>query len=109
MVYNPNQHHNSEPNQLPYIRRPKHLHHTRTIHKSRSENAVCISKHSILQTHNNELTAPEPCPDQTSDVLCVRKIERRVDFVQDVHRRWRVLEEGEDEGQRNQGSSGENQ
>jgi len=82
-----------------HIRRRQRLHHTRTIHKPRPENPVRIRKHAVFQTDDDELATAEARADQAADVLCVRKIEGGVDFVEDVHGRWRVLQEREDEGE----------
>jgi hypothetical protein len=82
-----------------HIRRRQRLHHTRAIHKPRAENPVRVRKHAVLQTDDDELAAAEARADQPADVLRVREVEGRVDFVEDVHGRGRVLEEGEDEGE----------
>jgi hypothetical protein len=87
-----------------HIRRRQRLHHTRTIHEPRPEDPVRIRKHAVLQTHDDELAAAEARADQAADVLRVRQVEGRVDLVEDVHGCWRVLEEGEDEGEGDEGS-----
>jgi hypothetical protein len=56
---------------LLHIRRRKSLNHTRAIHESCPENAVCVREHAVLQTDDDKLTAAESCADQTTDVLSV--------------------------------------
>lgn len=77
-----------------HIRRRKRLNNTRAIHEPRPKYAIRIRKHSIFQTDNDKLTAFEPRPDQAANILRMREIECCVDFVQDIHWRRRVLEEG---------------
>jgi len=79
---------------LLHIRRRESLDHTRTIHESRPENAVRVREHAVLQTDDDELTAAEARADQATDVLSVREIESGVDFVENVHGCWGVLEQG---------------
>ena len=83
---------------LLHIRRRERLDNTRAVHEPRPENAVRVREHAILQTDDDELAAAEARADQAADVLRVREVERGVDFVEDVHWRGGVLEEGEDEG-----------
>lgn len=89
---------------LLHIRRREGLDHTRTIHEPRPENAVRVREHAVLQTDDDELTAAEARADQATDVLSVREIESGVDLVKNVHGCWRVLEQGEDEGEGDEGS-----
>jgi hypothetical protein len=73
------------------------LNHTCSFTESCPEDTVCILKHAILQTNNDELTPFEPRLDQSSNVLRVREIERRINFVKNVHRCWLELKECHDE------------
>lgn len=81
------------------------LHHRSTIHKPSAEDAVGIREHPILQTDDDELTPFEPILDQSSDVLSMGEIERRIYFVKNVHRSGLELEKGHDERDGNQGAA----
>jgi hypothetical protein len=72
------------------IRPARRSNDTRTIHEPRAEDTIGVLKHAVFQTDDNELRALEPRLEQATDVLGMRKIERGVDFIQDVH--WRRLE-----------------
>lgn len=102
--YTPSQH--SAIISLLHIRRRESLDHTRAIHKPCPENAVRVREHAILQTDDDELTAAEARADQATDVLGVREIESGVDFVENVHGCWGVLEQGKDEGEGDERSRG---
>ena len=73
---------------LLHIRRRKGLDHTRTIHEPRSEDAVGICEHAVLQTDDDELTAAESRANESANVLGVREIESGVDLIKNVHGRW---------------------
>lgn len=81
------------------IRRRERLHHARSLAESRPEDAVGVLEHAVLETDDDELRALEPGLDQTANVLRVRQVERRVDFVENVHGRGLELEESHDEGE----------
>lgn len=87
-----------------HIRRRERLDNTSTVHEPRPENPVRVREHAILQTDHDELTAAEARADQSADVLRVGKVEGGVDFVENVHGCWGVLEEGEDEGEGDEGT-----
>ncbi len=65
----------------------------------RPEHAICVLKHTVLQTDDDELRTLEARLDDPANVLCMGQIKRRVDFIQDVHRRRLELQESEDEGE----------
>lgn len=87
-----------------HISRRERLHHTRAIHEPRPENPVGVREHAVFQTDDDKLAAAEARADQSADVLRVRQVERGVDFVEDVHGCGRVLQEGEDEGEGDEGA-----
>jgi hypothetical protein len=84
---------------LSQIRWRKRLHNRRPILEPRSEDAIRILEHTILQTDDNELTALETCFDQPANVLRMRQIQRGIDFVQDVHGRGFELEKCHNKGE----------
>ena len=88
----------------PHLRRRQRLHHTRALLEPGAENPIGILEHAILQAHDDELRPAEPGFDQPADVLGVGQVERSVDFVEDVHGRGGVLQQGEDEGEGDEGS-----
>ena len=98
--YTPSQH--STVISLLHIRRRESLDHARAIHKD----AVRVREHAVLQTDDDELTSAEARPDQATDVLGVGEIESGVDFVENVHGCWGVLEQREDKGEGDEGSRG---
>ena len=83
----------------PHVRWRQRLDYRGTLLEPGSENPVCILEHAILQTDNDELTALESSLDQPTNILRMRQIERGIDFVEDVHRRWLELEERHDQGE----------
>lgn len=91
---------------LLHIRRRESLNHARAIHKPCPEDAVRVREHAVLQTDDDELTSAEARPDQATDVLGVGEIESGVDFVENVHGCWGVLEQREDKGEGDEGSRG---
>lgn len=68
------------------------------------EYAVCVLEHTILQAHDNKLTALEPHLDQASDILSMTQIKGRINFVKNIHGRRLELEEGKNEGECDEGS-----
>jgi hypothetical protein len=79
------------------IRRRQSLNCTSSIHEPCAEYTICVLEHAILQADNNELRPLESGLDETSNILSVRKIQRRVNFVKNVHWRWLELEKRHDE------------
>jgi len=67
------------------IRWRKRLYHTGTVLEPRPEDSVRILEHAVFQTDHNELRSFEPRLNESSNILCMREIERRIDFVKDVH------------------------
>ena len=63
------------------------LYNTRTLLKARPEYPISILKHAILQADHNKLAASEPGLDQSANILCVRKVQRGINFVENIHRR----------------------
>ena len=59
---------------------------------------VCVLEHSFLERYQNELRLWEPLAYHVPDVLSVRQIEGRVDFIQDVERRRLVQKKRQNEG-----------
>ena len=87
------------------IRRRQALNNTSAIHEPRPEYPVRILEHAILERHHDELRSMEPRLDQPTDILRVREVQGGVDLVQNVHGCRLELQEGEDEGEGDQGSS----
>ena len=71
-----------------------------TIDKSRPENHIRVVEHAFLQTDHYELAVGEVGAKHESDVLCVREVQGRVHFVQDVHGRWLEQQQRQDQRQR---------
>lgn len=92
-----------QPDRLPakslQVRSGETLHHARALLEAGPEDAVRVLEHAVLETYHDELTALEPRLDQAANVLRMREVQGRVDFVEDVHGCRLELEEGEDEGE----------
>ena len=80
------------------------LNNARAFAESRPEYPVRVLKHPIFQAYNDKLGSFEPCLDQTYNVLRVTKVQRRIDLVEDVHRRRLELEQGHDEREGDEGA-----
>lgn len=76
-----------------------HLDDTCPISELGPEQYIRIVEQPILQTDDDELRALEPILEQLADMLRMRKIQSRIDLVQNVHRRGLELEERHDERQ----------
>ena len=68
-----------------------------TIAEAGAEEDVGVREETFLEGNDDELRALEAVAEQLPDVLRVREVERRVDFVEDVHWRGLELEERHDE------------
>lgn len=62
-----------------------------------AEDLVRVLEHAVLQADDDELRALEARLDDASDVLCVRQVERRVYFVENVHWCRLELQQGQDQ------------
>lgn len=58
------------------------------------EEYVSILKQAFLERDNHELAGLEVLPDHQADVLCVRQVQGRVNFIQDVEGCRMILQEG---------------
>ncbi len=76
----------------PYLPRRHDTDHTRALAEPGPEDSIRILEHAIFQTHNNELTALEPCLDQSADILRMREVQCGIDLVENVHRGGLELE-----------------
>mmetsp|Transcript_126419 Transcript_126419/g.307199 ORF Transcript_126419/g.307199 Transcript_126419/m.307199 type:complete len:273 (+) Transcript_126419:101-919(+) len=77
-------------------------HSRNTIHKLGAEDNVGVVEHPLLERHHNELRLAEMCPQHGANVLRVRKVQRRVNLIEDVHRSGLEQQQREDEGQSQQ-------
>jgi hypothetical protein len=68
------------------------------------EKYVGIREQALLQADDDELAALESVPEELADVLCMRQVKRRIDLVEDVHRRRLELQERHDERECNERS-----
>jgi hypothetical protein len=67
------------------------------LHQLSAEDTIGVFEHAVLQTDNDELRATELGPDEAANVLRMREIQRCIDFVKNVQRRWLELEYCQDE------------
>ena len=74
----------------------------RAVAEARAEEDVRVREEALLERHDDELRALEARAEELPDVLRVREVERRVDLVEDVHWRGLELEEGHDQGERDE-------
>ena len=58
---------------------------------------IRILEEAFLQRHDEELACLEVFPDHQADVLCMRKVQCRVDLIQNVHWGRVILEQCKDE------------
>lgn len=79
------------------IRRSKSLNDRRPLREPSSEDTICILKHAVLQTDNNELGALEAILDKPSDILRMREIQSRIHLVQNIHGCGLKLQQRHDE------------
>ncbi|KAI3480486.1 hypothetical protein L1887_57332 [Cichorium endivia] len=78
------------------------LDETGAVPEARAEEHVGVGKEPFLERHDDKLAAPEPVAEELANVLRVAQVERRIDLVQDVHRRRLELQQTHDEAERNQ-------
>jgi len=51
------------------IRPARRSNYTRAIHETRTEDAICVLEHAVLQTDDNELRTLEPRLEKATDIL----------------------------------------
>lgn len=74
------------------------MHHASALAESGAKDPIRILEHAVLEADHDELAALEARFDQAANVLCMREVQRRVNFVENVHGRRLELKEREDEG-----------
>ena len=74
------------------------MHHAGALAEPGAKDPIRILEHAVLETDYDELAALEATLDQATNVLWVREVERRVDFIENVHGRRLELQQREDKG-----------
>ena len=67
------------------------------VAETRAEENVGVGEETLLERDDYELCAAEACAEERADVLRVGQVERGVDLVEYVHRRWLELQQCHDQ------------
>jgi hypothetical protein len=78
------------------------LDYARAVAEARAEQDVRVGEKALFERDDDELRAAEAPAEERADVLRVREVERRVDLVEDVHRRRLELQQRHDQRERDE-------
>jgi hypothetical protein len=73
------------------------LNYARAVADARGEQEVRVREEALFGRDDDELRTAEARAEERADVLRVREVERRVDLVEDVHRRRLELQQCHDQ------------